>query len=88
MNFSFPYPIGRVYKTGRVILGQHESAGWRTSHVLGYHHYRLTTEVDWTVMEISSQTPRFAIAVLSSMVSSPESLAINLGYLCLVQDTR
>ena len=34
-----------------------------------YHHHPLTTEVDRTFIEISSQTPRFAIAVLRSLVS-------------------
>ena len=47
--------------------------------MFGHRHYPLTTGVDRTVVEISSQTPGFAIAVLRSMVSSPESLAINTG---------
>ena len=47
--------------------------------MLGHHHYPLTTGADGIFMEISSQKPRFAIAVLRSMVSSPESLAINTG---------
>ena len=37
-----------------------------------HHHHRhhpLTTEVDRTFIDISSQTPRFAIAVLRSLVS-------------------
>ena len=33
-----------------------------------HHHHPLTTEVDRTFIEISSQTPRFAIAVLRSLV--------------------
>ena len=34
-----------------------------------HHHHPLTTKVDRTFIEISSQTPRFAIAVLRSLVS-------------------
>ena len=37
-----------------------------------YHHHRhhpLTTKVDRTFIDISSQMPRFAIAVLRSLVS-------------------
>ena len=33
-----------------------------------------------TLMEISSRTPRFAIAVIRSLVSSPVSLTITSGY--------
>ena len=32
------------------------------------HHHPSTTRVDGTFMDISSQTPRFAIAVLRSLV--------------------
>ena len=48
-----------------------------------HHHHPLTTGANGTFMEIPSQTPRFTIITLRSLVSSPESLAVTSGYIRL-----
>ena len=52
--------------------------------VFHYHHpHPFTTGANGTFMEIPSQTPRFTIITLRSLVSSPESLAVTSGYVNL-----
>ena len=51
------------------------------------NHNPSTTGADGTLMEISSQTPQFAIAVLRSPISCPESLAITSGCVSLHECT-
>ena len=58
-----------------------------TDHYHHHHYHPLTTAVDGTFVEISSQTPQFTIAVLRSQVSSTESLAITSGYVSLCKCT-
>ena len=58
-----------------------------TDHYHHHHYLPLTTAVDGTFVEISSQTPQFTMAVLRSQVSSTESLAITSGYVSLCECT-
>ena len=60
-------------------LTQNERINRSVTKYSHHHHHSSTAEVDRTFMEISSQTPQFAIAVLRFLVSSPESLAITLA---------
>ena len=55
--------------------------------VLTCYHNPPTTKEEGTFMEISSQTPRFVIAELRSLISSPEStvLAITSWYVSLFE---
>ena len=48
-----------------------------------HHHHPLTTGANRAFMEIPSQTPWFTIITLRSLISSPESLAVTLGYASL-----
>ena len=56
-----------------------------TDHYHHHHYHPLTTAVDGTFVEISSQTPQFTMAVLRFQVSSTESLAITSGYVSLCE---
>ena len=60
---------------------------WTSLQDVKSNHNPSTTGADETLMEISSQTPQFAIAVLRSPISSPESLAITSGYVSLREYT-
>ena len=58
----------------------------KNEELLVFHHpppHPLTTGANGTFMEIPSQTPRFTIITLRSLISSPESLAVTSGYVSL-----
>ena len=59
-------------------LTQNERINRSVTKYRHHHRHPSTAEVDRTFMEISSQTPQFAIAVLRFLVSSPKSQAITL----------
>ena len=81
LNFHFPCVSLAMFK--QTAAFKIKPKGIHHHH---HHHHHLSGR-DRAFTEISSQTPRFTIAVLRSLVSNPESLAITSGYVSLSECT-